>query len=136
MAGYCVVLITKGYHPQLCGDSGTHPLTLEDAMEEASGLNGNGSLYAVMDWQEYLNHKPGCKDCEVLSNMVKSVEGSHTRRTRFIPTTKGQWIKMYGGQELLDLEGVEVVLCTSCDDVICNGWRVQKKNERIPTTSI
>lgn len=43
--------------------------------------------------------------------------------------TKMEWIERYGGQELLDCEGFDVVPCfASCDDPICHGWRVVKKD--------
>jgi hypothetical protein len=38
--------------------------------------------------------------------------------------TKRQWIERYGGQELLDREGFDVVPCEQCDDSVCHGWRV------------
>lgn len=42
------------------------------------------------------------------------------------PLTKEEWIKKYGGQELLDKEGFEVVPCDdTCTDSVCHGWRVQ-----------
>jgi len=42
--------------------------------------------------------------------------------------TKPQWIEKYGGQALLDAEGLEVVPCLTCGDTICYGWRVRRKN--------
>lgn len=41
--------------------------------------------------------------------------------------SKQQWIEKYGGQQLLDREGFEVVPCVGCKDSICHGWRVQAK---------
>lgn len=42
--------------------------------------------------------------------------------------SKERWIVMYGGQELLDAEGFQVVPCgANCDDSICHGWRVVPK---------
>lgn len=41
--------------------------------------------------------------------------------------SKKEWIKRYGGQELIDSEGFEVVPCVKCDDHICHGWKVQRK---------
>jgi hypothetical protein len=39
-----------------------------------------------------------------------------------------EWITRYGGQELLDREGLEVLPCgEECDDRICHGWRVRLK---------
>lgn len=42
-----------------------------------------------------------------------------------IGLTKARWIEGYGGQDLLDREGFEVVPCIDCDDAICHGWRVR-----------
>ena len=44
-----------------------------------------------------------------------------------IQISKDDWIKKYGGQALLDAEGFDVVECIECDDLICHGWRVQKR---------
>lgn len=43
------------------------------------------------------------------------------------------WIQRYGGQELLDREGFDVVPCDprTCDDTICHGWRVKPKRDRL-----
>lgn len=41
--------------------------------------------------------------------------------------TREQWVERYGGQALLDREGFDVVPCFSCNDPICHGWRVQRK---------
>jgi|ERR1039458_851968 hypothetical protein len=41
--------------------------------------------------------------------------------------SKQQWIEMYGGRALLDLEDFEVVRCLNCEDSICHGWKVVKK---------
>lgn len=40
--------------------------------------------------------------------------------------SKARWIELYGGQDLLDQEGFEVVPCDSakCTDSVCHGWRV------------
>ena len=39
-----------------------------------------------------------------------------------------EWIERYGGQALLDREGFDVVPCNGeCGDLICHGWRVQRK---------
>jgi hypothetical protein len=44
--------------------------------------------------------------------------------------TKDQWIRKYGGKELLAKERLEVVPCTDCQDTICHGWKViPKSNE-------
>ena len=45
-----------------------------------------------------------------------------------VPLTKQQWIERYGGKQLLDAEGFDVVPCDpeTCDDKICHGWRVQR----------
>jgi hypothetical protein len=41
--------------------------------------------------------------------------------------TKDEWIARYGGQDLLDREGLIVIPCLAeCDDPICHGWRVRK----------
>jgi hypothetical protein len=40
---------------------------------------------------------------------------------------KHEWIEMYGGQALLDAEGFDVVRCWRCDDPICHGWRVVRR---------
>ena len=42
---------------------------------------------------------------------------------------RAEWIERYGGQALLDREGLAVVPCgADCADVICHGWRVVKAN--------
>ena len=48
---------------------------------------------------------------------------------------KRRWIELYGGQELLDREGFEVVPCTECEDAACKGWRVRRK-DRFPVVKM
>ncbi len=40
-----------------------------------------------------------------------------------IALPKEEWIRRYGGQELLDAEKFEVIPC-ACDDRACRGWQV------------
>lgn len=44
--------------------------------------------------------------------------------------SKLRWIEMYGGEELLERDGFDVVPCVNCDDPICHGWRVVKTKKR------
>lgn len=45
-----------------------------------------------------------------------------------IPLPKDEWIALYGGQAVLDAEGFDVVPCgTDCEDSVCHGWRVVRK---------
>jgi len=41
--------------------------------------------------------------------------------------SKQRWIDLYGGQEMLDAEGFDVVPCIDCADPACRGWRVVNK---------
>lgn len=43
---------------------------------------------------------------------------------------KSEWIARYGGQALLDREGFKVVPCNNCDDPICHGWRVVRREDK------
>ena len=49
-------------------------------------------------------------------------------RTNVEKLTKEEWVARYGGQALLDREGLEVVPCLDCRDSICHGWRVRKRS--------
>jgi len=51
---------------------------------------------------------------------------------RKLSLSKSEWIERYGGQYVLDREGLEVVACdpATCADPICHGWRVQRKGEQ------
>ncbi len=68
---------------------------------------------------------------------AKAFEEGYTRINRHsfrIP--KLRWIELYGGEELLDQEGFDVVPC-ECDDPYCQGWKVAKRaDNRIPAPGV
>ncbi len=66
-----------------------------------------------------------------LYRLLAEAEASEASRV-----TKERWIEMYGGQAVLDREGMEVVPCVDCTDAVCHGWRVRLKTEAsVPTAA-
>ena len=49
--------------------------------------------------------------------------------------SKERWIEMYGGQAVLDREGLDVVPCVDCTDSLCHGWMVVRKAEASAPTA-
>ena len=70
-------------------------------------------------------------DTDSLIAELRASSSSEWNARNLVPLTKEEWIRCYGGQELLDREGFDVVPCTNCDDGICHGWRVVPRRANV-----
>lgn len=87
------------------------------------------------NWPSITQSLGKCEWCEKGNRVCSDIQSRYLnlkpkkKSPELHPLTREQWIHRYGGQELLDREGFDVVPCDpeTCYDSICHGWRVVKK---------